>query len=109
MRDVEVRPVEVSQAKAATPLQSPPLQLNLQPQSALFHILWTASNSSVDNVEAAELFSIAKYIADCTDNLVDDLLSVTGQFLPRTFAILQKAFAKAQQENFFFPEFFTHI
>ncbi len=43
------------------------------------------------------MFCIAKHIADWTDNLVDDLLSVTApKFLPRTFAVLQKALAGAQ-------------
>ena len=72
-----------------TPPSGNPLQLNLQFQSALFHILWTASNSSINNEEAAHLFRIAKHIADWTDNLVDDLLSIPcPKFLPRTFAVL---------------------
>ncbi len=93
-----------------SPPSSNPLQLFAQLQAALFHILWTASNSTGTASEAAHLFSIAKFVADWTDNLADDLLALTSpNFLPRTFAVLQTALARAQGENLFFPEFFTHI
>ena len=87
-----------------------PIQLGLQLRSALFHVLWTASHSSVSSSEAAQLLIIAKHVADWTDNLSHDLTAlISSKFLPRTFEVLQKALSRAQQENLFFPEFFTRL
>ena len=89
---------------------SNPLQLFAQLQAALFHILWTVSSTTSTCSEAAHLFSIAKFVADWTDNLADDLHALTfHKFLPRTLAVLQSALSRAQEEKLFFPEFFTHI
>ena len=91
------------------PPSSNPLQLHVQLQSALFHVLWAATNSTNINQEATQIFSIVKHYADSTNNLADDLAALTSPvFVARTFTVLQKALSKAQQDNLFFPEFFTH-
>ena len=87
-----------------------PIQLTLQLQSVLFHILWAASYNTASTHEATQLLALAKYVADRTDNLSLDLYALTSpRFLPRTFDVLHRALAKARQDNLFFPEFFTHI
>ena len=87
-----------------------PIHLTLQLQSALFHILWAASHNTASSHEATQLLALTKHVADWTDNLSLDLHSLTSpRFRPRTFDVLHRALTKAQQDNLFFPEFFTHI